>query len=51
MRELYREGELYIHREALGGIISMAPVNDPMYQRQLENVWNKAKAALRGGRE
>jgi len=22
----------------------MAPVNDPMYQRQLENVWNKARA-------
>ena len=32
--------------EALKDLISMSPVNDPMYKRQLEAVWQKARAAV-----
>jgi len=39
-------------REALKDLMSMSPVNDPMYKRQLEAVWQKARIAiLKGGED
>jgi len=32
--------------EALKDLISMSPVNDPMYKRQLKAAWQKARAAV-----
>ena len=38
-------------REALKDLMSVSPVNDPLYKRQLEAVWQKACIAITERRE